>query len=548
MKVRVLVIILFSCIILLVASFLTKSFWINKYTNPLEQTAKDYLQDEQYSQAEKTYKTITKEYPRTDDLKTQRDLIFLYIESGNFQTAEETIDELINNFSEHPDLPETLFLFTERCEWVGKFEEAERICQKIIQRYPETPHASKAALSIAKGNIMSLIISGDYVKAELTLNKMVADFTSHKDLPDTLYWIAERYRLEGKYDEAKNLYNQIVQNYPSSPYARRAKLGITRAEVLSLIASEKYDQADEALDELVADFADHQDLAETLHLFTEKYEYARKFEEAKHVYRQIIQNCPDSSYADRAKLGIIREEIMSLIFSENYAGAEKALNKMVSDFSGHPDLPDTLYWIAERYRWSGKYEEAKNIYQEIMQNYPGSTYALKASKGFLREEVLANLVLHDYNQADEILDKLIANSPKDSDLSNRLYLIATALQEQERYEEAIKVADKGIAVGVNNTTAYPTDHNYYLKGFCYYELENYEEALKWYDKLIIELPNSDIANDARMQAGRILYFQGKYKESVDAFRSVLYNEPSEALAKEAKQNIEDIERLFLKKQ
>jgi tetratricopeptide (TPR) repeat protein len=120
----------------------------------------------------------------------------------------------------------------------------------------------------------------------------------------------------------------------------------------------------------------------TLYWIAEEYKWSERFEDAKGIYQKIIRSYPDSSFADKSRLGIARAEVTSLVFSQNYDRAREAIDKMIADFNDHPDLPGTLYWIADAYRWSDRYEEADNIYRLAIQKIPpDSPFAGKAKLG-----------------------------------------------------------------------------------------------------------------------------------------------------------------------
>ncbi len=98
----------------------------------------------------------------------------------------------------------------------------------------------------------------------------------------------------------------------------------------------------------------------------------------KSLYQQITQKSPNGSSKTKAGLQYSRAEVQFLIISQKYDEAKAALDKLIADFSDHPDLPDTLYGIAQKYEWSDRYEESKSIYQQIVQNCPDSSLAWHA--------------------------------------------------------------------------------------------------------------------------------------------------------------------------
>ena len=130
---------------------------------------------------------------------------------------------------------------------------------------------------------------------------------------------------------------------------------------------------------------------------------------AETIYTDIVQNYPGSNEALAAQ----RELTGLYIDMGNDAKAREALEKLIADFSEHPGLPGALSYIATRYRWSSKYEEAASIYQQIIQQYPDSSYAEMAQFEFPKMDVLSLVEwgIEDGNDAEAqaAIDNLIAD-------------------------------------------------------------------------------------------------------------------------------------------
>jgi len=446
-------------------------------------------------------------------LEQAKSNIISLIQESKYAEAQVQTQKLITDFSTNPpDLPEALYWIADGYRWEVKHEQAKNLYQQIIQSYPDNLWAHKAELGVLRSDVMSLIMSQDFDRAQEILNRIIADFPQHEDFPETIYWIAERYRWEEGYEQAKNLYEQIMQHYPDSEYANRAKLGISRAEVFSLIASQDCNQAEEVLDKMVADFNDHPDLPETLYWFAERYRWERKYEQAKNLYEQVMQDYPGSVYASRARLGISRAEVFSLIESQDYNQAQEAIDKMVADFNDHADLPETLYWIAERYQWDVKHEQAKNLYKQIIQNYPDSAYASRAELGISRAKVLSLIVSQDCNRAEKALDRLVADFSEHPDLQSTIFMIgegyynrAFHCENEGRDTEAKEHLQKAITIWERVVTDFPesdfTVQAYYFTAGCYRRLGQYEKAIEYYQRVVSKWPNYQYTWNAQFMVG-----------------------------------------------
>jgi TolA-binding protein len=362
-----------------------------------------------------------------------------------------------------------------------------------------------AALEQAKSNIVSLISDGNYAQAQMQTQNLFADFYDNPELPGTLYEIAEKFRWFGasnrdkdKYGRAEKVYKQIIANYPDNPFASKAALGIAKVKVLYLIVAQDFNSAGQALNEMVANFSNEPNLPDELYWIGRGYGYWERHEEEKAVYQRIIQNYPDCPYADRARIGFAKANVQLLIMSQDCNGAKQALDKLIADFSKHPDLPESLLWIAERYAWSDRYEEAKSVHQKIIEDFPDSSFVEGAELGFSRADVLSLMMSKKYEKAEEAFDKLFTDFNSHPDFPRALL----AIGEQ--------CCNQGIS-------KYDIDPNQakYLFG----------SVVKLSDLLINELPDSPLVPEACRGAGYCYFRLGKPQDSIPYFQKVINDYP-----------------------
>jgi tetratricopeptide (TPR) repeat protein len=396
-------------------------------------------------------------------------LLLIMAKDGRVKAA---YDKLVADFAGHPDLAETRYYVARRYEWADKYEDAKAVYyQQITQGHNDSPYTPMAKLGIARTNVLSLIMSQNQIQAKKDFDKLVTDFSGNPDLPDTIYYVARRYEWADNYEEAKNVYQQLLQSVsPADPnWADRSKLGFERANILSLILSQNYDQAEVAYDKLLTEgLSNHSDFPATLHWIARRYEWGKKFDEAKNIYQKIITDYPNCSYVSKARLGLSRAEVAARIDSQDYNGADAAFDKLVTDFSNHPDLvtailasgeqcykeglskesaglevqamdrfekavqmweklitqfPDSS-WVPEACCWAGdcyfeklnRYEDSIHCFQKVTDNYPKYKYAWHAQFMVGRSyEVLKNKGVVDKSAADakikDAYERVMENYP-----------------------------------------------------------------------------------------------------------------------------------------
>ena len=428
------------------------------------------------------------------EINSQKENIFSLIEAGKFNEAKAATEKMIIEFPSSAKLPDMLYWIAGRFQTFDRFEDAKRIQEQIIKDFPESPWAKKAKMGHAMTEAMSLIVSGKFAEAKAVTDKMTSDFAGRPDLPEMLYWISGRFQQFDRFENSKQIYEQIIRDYPNSSWAKKGRMSMAMSEAMLLIMSGKYVEAKEATDKMAVDFAGRPDLPEMLYWITDRYERVGKYEDAKRNYQQIAQNFPDSPFADKARLGVSKENAISLIMSKDFVGAKAAIDKLVVDFAGRSELPETLYWITERYEQINKFDEAKGVYQQMIQKFPDSPYAEKARLGLRRVDVMAFMDSNDSNQAEAALNKMIVDFNGNSDLSWALFIIGEKCfldgNTPDFMQRSLKIFEKLIIDYPNNNAVvnvYPDIYRY--AGDCYSMQKAHSKALACYKKVFDEYPD-----------------------------------------------------------
>jgi TolA-binding protein len=308
-------------------------------------------------------------------------------------------------------VPTTLYNIAKKYDGLRKYEEAKGVSELLLKQYPGSSPASNAQIYLSKRNIFSLIESKDYTKAQAELDKLTADFVGHPEVAEAMYAIAERYELPGRYEEARSLYEQIVELYPDSPYAAKARYDGPEIYIFSLTASGKYIEAQQAIDKFAADFVDYPRLPGTLYWFAKRLDAAGKYEQARNIYQQVAWQYPNDAHATKALIEVSKVDALSLIESGDDAAAQKVLDNLIGDFTDHPDLPDTIFRIGEQY-----YNKAFSCENQ------SQTAEAKSH----------------FQKAIAIWERMINELPQSSITPQAYYFAARCYKRLGRYEDAIE--------------------------------------------------------------------------------------------------------------
>ncbi len=445
--------------------FIVKSTTTGAFADPsveLEQ-ARLYQQKGQYSQAEQIYQDIIQQKPGIDyAFEAQKNLTVLYILWGRAAEAQTAYQQLLDEFSQHPDLRKALHSIATEYEWSRfelsiRYETAKEVYQQLIDRYPNSWDSTLGELHIEKLKIWSFIEAADHLAAQAAIEACIANtaFCEHSDFPAVLHTIAVRYEWSQfnwsiRYEVIKSLYELVIQKYPDNWVVPTAKLNLAKMNVLSLIV-ELADEADvqAAIDNLIVDFSDHPDLPKALHSIATQYEWSgfppsTRYQAANDLYQQIIELSPESWCAARSELNIRKIEIWSLIESvADEAAIQDAIDSLIADFNDHSDLPVALHAIAikyqEEYQEERKYTKAKSICELIIQQYPDSWVVDMAQLDIPKINILSLIGAGDYAAAEEEIDNLLADYPEHSRLPEALHSIASWYERSKKYPEATDI-------------------------------------------------------------------------------------------------------------
>jgi hypothetical protein len=107
--------------------------------------------------------------------------------------------------------------------------------------------------------------------SKTTLAEIIPSEQAHQ-----LYAAANQLEEQGKTNEAKTSYQQVLDQYPNSPFAAGSRIHLSRFNVLSVIASASDASAWSEIADMITDFPDHPDIQWYIHSAENQYREAGK--------------------------------------------------------------------------------------------------------------------------------------------------------------------------------------------------------------------------------------------------------------------------------
>jgi TolA-binding protein len=358
----------------------------------VHQIARRFEQKQQYRQARKYWLAVCDTWPSfSDAMWATMGIASASTFLDDYDTAASATETLFTNYTANPDLPWALYIIAERYIAARRYDEAKNLLERIADAYPENTWGQKAALTSARVGILSLIEEGSYSLAEQELDLVIADFDSHPDLPDTLFAAAERFGWHRRHQEAKAVFERLIQDYPASAAAGQCGLWLARVNACSLIAANKDTEAAAAIDKLIADFDDNPQLADTLYWITKEYEWTKgnvedrttRYDTPTNLYQRLTQQFTGTKQTADAewdyKRITHRTKIFTLMGQDDQNAVDAAIAAMTADFTARPELVSELYWCAREYEeYTAKYSLSKAMYERLATEFPDSIEAGQA--------------------------------------------------------------------------------------------------------------------------------------------------------------------------
>jgi len=274
------------------------------------------------------------------------------------EQAEAAFKELIASFAQ--------FEQAETYEKDVNYKQAEEVYKKVTADYPGTNYALQA-----RKKLTMLYISWDKpAETDAAFGELITDFSKHPLIPGTVYRIAEHATRLDKHERAKQLYQYVVDNWPGYYYEMWAQLGVA----VSNISLGDDPNSQTAVDRLLADFYDNARISDAVYDVAHRYNRFGKYEKARQYYQYVLDNWPESKFADWAKIGLAQANIGLGDYVTAEATVDKLVGRLNTDFASSSVLPavavEGYYYAGDCYRKLDKYKKSIQCYERIVDNCP----------------------------------------------------------------------------------------------------------------------------------------------------------------------------------
>ena len=300
--------------------------------------------DKQVDQAIAAYALTAKNYPKSDAagpaLLAQARLL---VEAKRPSEAVPVFEAVVKDYLKNAGEPLDGVLV----EWAwatvdsGKVVEADKIFERILQEFPESPHAAEARFNLAD----SAFASRRFEPIAAWLAPVIAAGTKAEPalVQKSLYRLGRTQVERKQWSEAAKSFARLADEFPSGPYRREARFW--KAESLFQSGDVKG---------------------------------------AEPEFAALSKEPPTPSDPPTLLASARRRRVQALAQLERWADTLAAADAFKSDFPKDPQLPEIAYSRGRALGGLAKFDEARLAYDEVIVARKGTELAAKAQ--FMRGE------------------------------------------------------------------------------------------------------------------------------------------------------------------
>jgi len=495
-----------------------------------------------------------------------------------YDEAADAYNQFATEFGQHPDLARALYSAAASLYRAGKYADSEAFCERFLAAAP-THNLAARVLFISGENRFLL---GQYEKAAERYQPLLRSPGDSPDLQAARFRMAWIRYLDEAYDGALALLDAIdtkkaeaglaaeadylrgnclleQEKFADAAKAFEAYLGHKDAKRYrddallkrGLSAKRAGDRkaAAEAFSQLIAKHGSSALAPEAEYHLADLLAEADPEQAARH-YRRVAEAHRDHRLAPYALTGLAEAEAKR----GNAETAIQAYGRLAERYPTSDLAPRALYRKAALLAKAGKHAEARAAFEQVVKTYPDHALASDALLGWglaLEEE-------KQFAKAAEVFGRLIARTDDAKTRQQALYELAWSLQQAgketeateayrrlaetfpasplaadahfhlaevayraKQYEKAVPLYEKALAAEDERLK----DKVLYRLGWCRWAQKQYPEAAALFDRLAAECPKSDLAAEARLQAGEAYAKAGQPSEAVDRLQKLLASDP-----------------------
>ncbi|MBC7329624.1 tetratricopeptide repeat protein [bacterium] len=429
-----------------------------------------------------------------------------YVMKRDYAKAAEAFTKVANDYPYSEYAPEALLRAGDMFSRVGKQEEALAVYQEFLQRYPNDPRASSVPQ-----NIMFIAWAyadkREYEKAGVIFLSIANAFPGSEVGMEALLRVGDMFFKAGKTDDAINIYNKFIKQYPNDEGTISAMMNLAWCYA----QKEDYERAAQTFKMIADNFPRSEQAPEALLRAGDMFSKAGKMDEAIKAYQDFVDKYPNDPQVPSALMNVA----WRYSDKKDYAKSAEIFRKVADKYPNSEVAKEALLRAGDMFSKAGKHEDAIKAYQKFAQKYPDDEQVSKALLDIAWRYRAIYLETGDENakkQKEAILQEIAKRFP---DTEMAYFALGLYYEDNGQYNLAIEQYKK--CAEKNGTQK---DVALFGVATCYYDITMIKEAHEYYAKLVEECPDSPLIPNATFFRGQTSAELGDYKSAIKDYQEV----------------------------
>lgn len=235
---------------------------------------------------------------------------------------------------------------------------------------------------------------------------------------------AHQYFRNGEFALAEQAYQNIIVQYPGSPEARKAKKQLP----LLYVHRGNWSQAQGAYQQLSDDADGQLEVVNRTGNLAYAYLVKKQFQDARNIYRYMIEDWSRTEYS----VWIEACRVCQLIQEGDLDAAQSIIEAMLTDSLDPRQGAKVFNKVGDYYRERREFLRACTVYQNVMNRWPQSKYALWALKSL----IVSQIRLGQESAAQASIASLWEDYTESEHLPMAVRNIADAYRDMKKYAVA----------------------------------------------------------------------------------------------------------------
>ncbi len=447
-----------------------------------------------------------------------------------------------------------LFYVAQRAYDDRFYDTAVRYLNDFLKTYPRSSKKNEAKLLIGR----CYFFQEKYLEA-FEVFRGLLETSSLKDA--TLFWMGETYLKGQDYSNAQELYHQLINEYPDSPYVPTALHSLG----WSYFEQDNYQESQKIFLEFVNRFKNHELYQESLFKAAESQYLSGLYEKAIETFRQFIIQFPKSVQAERAyflmgecyyyhedfpqaieyykkSMEISSDQNICLLSNvsagwsflklNDFDNAQMHITKAL-DIAQVNNFPadDVLLAQATLHAKQNDHLRALSVYNQLITEYPQSSHIPEARLGKANELYLLNRFDEAIKQ-NRLIIKTVDDQPQAKNIVQKAYFsLGWIFLKQGEIEKAIAsfqtIVDQAQSKSIKISALTQI-------GDAYHDTGKLSKALNIYDRILKEFPESLYTDYVQYRQGIVLLKMERTDSAAIVFQSLKNNYPDSRYLLETK--------------